>query len=215
MNIILLGPPGSGKGTQAKNLSKKYSIPQISTGDMLRASFKANEPIGIKAKKIMDSGNLVSDDIIISLIKQRINKNDCKKGFLFDGFPRTIIQAQALDNQKIKIDYIIEIQIKDNEIINRMSGRRIHLASGRTYHIKYNPPKIDNIDDITGEKLIQREDDNKQVVQSRLNVYHKQTNPLIDYYKSLANNNNKIKYIEVNGLKDIKEVTNDIYSQLN
>lgn len=161
MNIILLGPPGAGKGTQATNICNKYSIPQISTGDMLRVAVKAGTPLGIEAKKIMDSGELVSDNIIINLVKERIQQNDCKNGFLFDGFPRTITQAEALKKDSVKIDFVIEIQVPDQEIIARMSGRRTHLKSGRTYHVTYNQPKVKGIDDITGEKLVQRSDDSK------------------------------------------------------
>ncbi len=207
MRIILLGPPGAGKGTQAINISKYKSIPQISTGDMLRGAVKAGTPLGIKAKQVMDSGNLVSDDIIIGLVKERIQEPDCKNGFLFDGFPRTIAQAQALKDDGIVIDCVIEIQVADNDIITRMSGRRAHLASGRTYHIIYNPPKVKNKDDITGEELVQRDDDNEATVKSRLAVYHKQTQPLVNYYKNWAKKDkNAPKYYDINGVGTLDDV---------
>ncbi|HIE78210.1 MAG TPA: adenylate kinase, partial [Candidatus Thioglobus sp.] len=200
MNIILLGPPGAGKGTQATNICEKCSIPQISTGDMLRAAVKAGTPLGVEAKKVMDSGGLVSDDIIIGLVKERITDSDCSNGFLFDGFPRTIAQAEALKNDGVKIDYVVEIQVPDEDIISRMSGRRAHLSSGRTYHIIYNPPKVEGKDDITGEDLVQREDDNEDTVRSRLDVYHEQTQPLVDYYSSWMNSDSDApKYSAANG----------------
>ena len=177
MNIILFGPPGAGNGTQVTNICQKYSIPQISTDDMLRAAIKAGTPLGVEAKKVMDTGGLVSDDIIIGLVKKRITKNNCANGFLFDGFPRTIAQAESLKTDGVKIDTVVEIQVPDEDIILRMSGRRTHLASERTYHIKYNPPKIEGIDDITGEELVQRADDNEQTVRSHLATYHQQTQP--------------------------------------
>jgi len=186
MRIILLGPPGAGKGTQATYITEKFSIPQISTGDMLRAAVKAESELGLKAKDIMTSGGLVSDDLIIALVKERIQEKDCINGFLFDGFPRTIPQAEALVAEGIEIDKVIEIHVIDEEIIARLSGRRVHEGSGRVYHIKYNAPKKDGLDDITGEALIQRPDDTEATVRNRLEVYHGQTKPLVDFYQSLA-----------------------------
>ncbi len=186
MRLILLGAPGAGKGTQATFIKEKYGIPQISTGDMLRAAVKAGTPLGVAAKKIMDAGGLVSDDIIINLVKERIKEADCANGFLFDGFPRTIPQAQAMKDADIKIDYVVEIDVADSEIIQRMSGRRAHLASGRTYHVVFNPPKVAGKDDVTGEDLVQRPDDAEETVIKRLNVYHEQTKPLVDYYTNWA-----------------------------
>ena len=183
MRIILLGAPGAGKGTQAQTIMNKLGIPQISTGDMLRAAVKAGSPLGLKVKGIMDAGGLVSDDIIIDLVKERITQPDCKKGFLFDGFPRTIPQAQALMDAGIKIDRVIEIDVPDKEIISRLSGRRVHPASGRVYHIEHNPPKTPGVDDVTGEALVQREDDKEDTVRKRLAVYHEQTKPLVTFYK--------------------------------
>ncbi len=183
MRLILLGPPGAGKGTQAAFITKQFSIPQISTGDMLRAAVKAGSPLGIEAKKVMDAGGLVSDDIIIGLVKERLNEPDCKNGYLLDGFPRTIPQAEAIKAVGIGLDYVLEIDVADEEIVARMSGRRVHLSSGRTYHIKFNPPTVEGKDDITGEPLIQREDDKSETVMKRLAVYRAQTLPLVDYYK--------------------------------
>ncbi|SFV81467.1 Adenylate kinase [hydrothermal vent metagenome] len=215
MNIILLGPPGAGKGTQATNICKKYSIPQISTGDMLRAAVKAGTPLGVEAKKVMDAGGLVSDDIIIGLVKERIKEDDCANGFLFDGFPRTIAQADALKTDGVKVDYVVEIQVPDEDIVARMSGRRAHLASGRTYHIVYNPPKVDGIDDITGEELVQRADDNEETVRSRLDVYHEQTQPLVDYYSSWMNeDDNAPKYGAADGVGVLDDVRDRIYAKL-
>ena len=182
MKLILLGGPGAGKGTQAAFITGKYGIPQISTGDMLRAAVKAVTPIGLEAKKVMDAGGLVSDDIILALIAERLKQPDCAKGFLFDGFPRTMPQAEALRAQGVELDYVLEIDVGDEEIIRRMSGRRVHLGSGRTYHLVFNPPKIEGKDDVTGEPLIQRDDDKEETVRKRLAVYHSQTMPLIDYY---------------------------------
>jgi adenylate kinase len=186
MRLILLGPPGAGKGTQAAFIKEHFSIPQISTGDMLRAAVKAGTPLGLAAKKVMDSGGLVSDDIIIGLVKDRLKEADCAHGYLFDGFPRTIPQAQAMVDAGVKIDFVLEIDVPDSAIIDRMSGRRVHIASGRTYHIKFNPPKVAGKDDVTGEDLIQREDDLEATVRNRLNVYQAQTRPLVDFYSSLA-----------------------------
>ena len=186
MRLMLLGGPGAGKGTQALRLTKHFQIPQISTGDMLRAAIVAGSALGLSAKKIMDSGQLVSDDIIIGLVKERLKQGDCRNGFLLDGFPRTIPQAQALREAGIDIDYVIEIAVDDNEIVKRISGRRIHKASGRVYHIYYHPPKQEGLDDETGEPLILRDDDREEIVRKRLDVYHEQTEPLVDYYQQLT-----------------------------
>ena len=182
MRLVLLGAPGAGKGTQAKFICEKYGIPQISTGDMLRAAIKAGTPLGVEANKVMSQGCLVSDDLIIALVKERLLQDDCKNGYLFDGFPRTIPQAEAMRSAGAAIDFVLEIDVADSEIVERMNGRRVHLASGRTYHIKFNPPKVDGKDDETGEDLIQRDDDKEETVKKRLGVYHSQTQPLIDYY---------------------------------
>ncbi len=214
MRIILLGAPGAGKGTQAQFLTKEYNIPQISTGDMLRAAIKAGTEMGKLAKEAMDAGKLVTDEIIIGLVKDRIAQDDCKNGYLLDGFPRTLPQADAVTNAGIEIDAVIEIDVPDEEIVKRMSGRRAHLSSGRTYHIVYNPPKVEGKDDITGEDLVQRDDDKEDVVLDRLKVYHEQTEPLIGYYKEQAAKNNKIKYIRVDGTADIKDVEKAIISGL-
>ncbi len=186
MRLILLGPPGAGKGTQATFLTKHYGIPQISTGDMLRAAVKAGTPLGLAAKKVMDSGALVSDDIIIGLVKERLTQPDCVKGYLFDGFPRTIPQAEAMRDAGVPIDYVLEIDVPAEEIIVRMSGRRAHLASGRTYHVKFNPPKVEGKDDVTGEPLVQRDDDREETVRKRLEVYQAQTRPLVAFYERWA-----------------------------
>ena len=214
MRIILLGAPGAGKGTQAQFLTKKYNIPQISTGDMLRAAIKAGTELGKKAKEAMDAGKLVTDEIIIGLVKDRIAEDDCKNGYLLDGFPRTLPQADAVTNAGIEIDAVIEIDVPDEEIVKRMSGRRAHLASGRTYHVVYNPPKVEDKDDITGEDLVQRDDDKEEVVKDRLKVYHEQTEPLINYYKAQAEKNPNIKYTRVDGTADIKNVEEAIVSGL-
>jgi adenylate kinase len=214
MRIILLGAPGAGKGTQAGFLTKKYNIPQISTGDMLRAAIKAGTQMGKLAKEAMDAGKLVTDEIIIGLVKDRITEDDCKNGYLLDGFPRTLAQADAVTNAGIKIDAVIEIDVPDEEIVKRMSGRRAHLASGRTYHIVYNPPKNEGKDDITGEELVQRDDDKEAVVLDRLKVYHEQTEPLIDYYKEMSVKDTDLTYITVDGTADITEVEEAIVSGL-
>lgn len=219
MRIILLGPPGAGKGTQAKFIQQRYQIPQISTGDMLRAAVKAQTPLGLKVKKVMDSGGLVSDDIIISLVKERIAKPDCEQGFLLDGFPRTYAQAEALQHEQIKIDHVIEIQLDDNVIIERMSGRLIHPASGRVYHKDNHPPKVNDKDDVTGEALIQREDDKEETVRKRLAVYHQQTSPLVSYYKKLAyyakDDDRFPQFHQVSGLGSVNEVKSRIFTILN
>ena len=214
MQIILLGAPGAGKGTQAKFISDHFNIPQISTGDMLRASVSKGTELGLKAKVLMEKGELVPDDLILDLVKDRISEKDCANGFLFDGFPRTLDQANALKEKGIKIDCVIEIMVDDDEIIQRMSGRRVHSASGRTYHIKYNPPLEENVDDETGEPLIQRPDDNEETVRKRLAIYHEQTSPLVDFYKksSLVENGNK--YIQVNGVGDISTIQEQIKKAL-
>jgi adenylate kinase len=186
MRLILLGPPGAGKGTQANFIREKFAIPQISTGDMLRAAVKAGTPLGIAAKKVMDAGQLVSDDIIIALVRERLGHGDCTKGYLFDGFPRTIPQAEAMRAADVRIDYVLEIDVPDDEIITRMSGRRVHPASGRTYHLKFNPPRVEGRDDATGEPLVQRDDDREETVCKRLEVYRAQTRPLVDYYGNWA-----------------------------
>ncbi len=214
MNIILLGAPGAGKGTQAQFLCKKFNIPQISTGDMLRSAIKEGTTLGTQAKQAMDAGQLVSDEIIIGLVKERIRQDDCKNGFLFDGFPRTVVQADAIAQANIAIDAVVEIDVPDEEIVKRMSGRRVHPASGRTYHIIYNPPKIEGKDDVTGEDLMQRDDDAEAIVKDRLQVYHEQTQPLIDYYMNRAKTDKKLKYIRVDGTQEIATVEQSIMSQL-
>ena len=217
MRLILLGAPGAGKGTQAQFICDKFSIPQISTGDMLRAAVKAGTPLGLEAKKIMDEGGLVSDDIILGLVKERIAEDDCANGFLFDGFPRTIPQAEALRDQGVNLDYIVEIDVNDEEIIKRMSGRRVHLASGRTYHVIYNPPKVEGKDDETGEDLIQREDDNEETVRKRLDVYHSQTKPLVDFYSNMAASGdaNAPKYVKIEGTgKSVDENRDAVFAAL-
>ena len=215
MKIILLGGPGAGKGTQANYIKDRYNIPQISTGDMLRAAVKAQSPMGIEAKKVMDAGGLVSDDIILGLIDERIQQDDCANGFLFDGFPRTLEQAEAL-KAKVEIDAVVEIDVDDAEIIKRMSGRRVHLASGRTYHIVFNPPKVEGKDDETGEDLIQRDDDREDTVKKRLDVYHDQTEPLIAYYSDWANSGDEgsPRYIRINGIGQVDEIRDQIFQQL-
>ena len=216
MRLILLGGPGAGKGTQAGYISAHFAIPQISTGDMLRAAVNAGSAIGREAKSIMDAGNLVSDALILDLVKQRIAEPDCASGFLFDGFPRTITQAQALKEQGVGLDCVVEIAVDDGEIIRRMSGRRVHVASGRTYHIEFNPPKTAGKDDITGEELIQREDDRKEVVMKRLAVYHEQTEPLITYFRSWQDSADQAapKFISIDGIGDVERVRDDIISAL-
>ena len=184
MRLILLGAPGAGKGTQAQFICEKYGIPQISTGDMLRAAIKAGTPVGVEAKKVMDVGSLMSDEIIIGLVKERLQQDDCKAGYLFDGFPRTIPQAEALRSAGVALNFVLEIDVADSEIVERMSGRRVHLASGRSYHVKFNPPKVEGKDDVTGEALIQRDDDREETVKKRLQIYHSQTKPLIEFYST-------------------------------
>ena len=209
MRLILLGAPGAGKGTQAAFICQKYAIPQISTGDMLRAAVKTGSPLGLKAKAVMDSGALVSDDIIIGLVKERITEADCANGFLFDGFPRTIVQADAMKDAGVKIDYVLEIDVPFEAIIERMSGRRSHPASGRTYHVKFNPPKVANVDDETGEALIQRDDDKEETVKTRLDVYSAQTRPLVSDYSDWAQRDpaNAPKYRAISGTGSVEEIT--------
>ena len=215
MRIILLGAPGAGKGTQAQYITEKYGIPQISTGDMLRAAVKAETPLGLQAKDIMASGGLVSDDLIIGLVKDRIAESDCANGFLFDGFPRTIPQAEALQQAGIVIDHVLEIDVDDEEIVSRMSGRRVHPASGRTYHVIYNPPKVEGKDDETGEDLIQREDDQEETVRKRLSVYHDQTKPLVGFYKSLSETaESGTRYSNVAGVGDLEEIKSKVFDAL-
>lgn len=212
MRIILLGSPGSGKGTQAQFITAKYGIPQISTGDMLRAAVREGTPLGIEAKKVMDAGGLVSDDIILGLIKERITQPDCKNGFLLDGFPRTIAQAEGLAAMGIVIDHVIEIAVEDEEIVKRMSGRRVHSGSGRTYHIEFNPPKTAGIDDVTGEPLIQRDDDKEETVRKRLSVYHDQTKPLVGYYSARGA---ETRFASIPGVGSVDDITQKIFSVLN
>lgn len=209
MRLILLGPPGAGKGTQANFIKEKFGIPQISTGDMLRAAVKAGTPLGMEAKKVMDAGGLVSDDIIIGLVKDRLQQDDCKGGYMFDGFPRTIPQADAMKDAGVPIDIVLEIDVPDSEIVERMSGRRVHLASGRTYHVKYNPPKVAGKDDVSGEELIQRDDDREETVKKRLEVYHAQTKPLVDYYTKWEASGDKAapKVRKISGLGSVEEIT--------
>lgn len=216
MKLILLGAPGAGKGTQAKAICEKYGIPQISTGDMLRAAVKAGTPLGLEAKAIMDAGGLVRDDIIIGLVKERITAADCANGFLFDGFPRTIPQAEAMRAAGVDIDFVVEIDVPDSEIVERMSGRRVHVASGRTYHVKFNPPKVEGKDDETGEDLIQREDDNEATVLKRLAVYHEQTEVLVGFYSQLASSGEASapKYIKVPGVGSVDGIRDAIFRAL-
>ncbi|MDB5884407.1 MAG: adenylate kinase [Polaromonas sp.] len=216
MRLILLGAPGAGKGTQATFICQKYSIPQISTGDMLRAAVKAGTQLGIEAKKVMDAGGLVGDDLIINLVKERIAQPDCAQGFLFDGFPRTIPQADAMKAAGVKLDYVLEIDVPFEAIIERMSGRRSHSTSGRTYHVKYNPPKVEGLDDVTGEPLIQREDDKEATVARRLEVYSAQTRPLVDYYFSWAQEapHEAPKYRAISGTGSVEEITERAFQAL-
>jgi adenylate kinase len=216
MRLILLGGPGAGKGTQANFIKDKYQIPQISTGDMLRAAIKEGTELGKEAKGYMDSGGLVPDEVIIGLVRERIKKADCEKGFLFDGFPRTIPQADAMKDAGVLLDAVVDINVPDTEIIKRMSGRRVHLASGRTYHITFNPPKEEGKDDATGEALIQRDDDQEETVRNRLDVYHSQTEPLVDYYKSWKSSGESAApiYIRIEGVGKVEEIRDQIYSAL-
>ena len=216
MRLILLGAPGAGKGTQATFICQKYGIPQISTGDMLRAAVKAGTPLGIEAKKIMDAGGLVSDDLIINLVKERITQSDCAAGFLFDGFPRTIPQADAMKAAGVKLDYVLEIDVPFEAIIERMSGRRTHPAAGRTYHVKFNPPKAAGLDDVTGEPLVQRDDDKEETVKKRLEVYSAQTRPLVDYYANWAKAEPTAapKYRAISGTGSVDDITTRAFAAL-
>jgi adenylate kinase len=216
MRLILLGAPGAGKGTQATFIKEKFNIPQISTGDMLRAAVKAGTQLGLEAKKFMDAGGLVPDEVIIGLVKERIKDADCANGFLFDGFPRTIPQAEAMKNAGVAIDYVVEIDVPDAAIVERMSGRRSHPASGRTYHVKFNPPKVTGKDDVTGEELVQRDDDKEEVVLKRLQVYHDQTEQLIGYYSDWAKSgiSGAPQYVKVNGLGELNTIKEEIFSAL-
>ena len=211
MRIILLGSPGSGKGTQAKFITEKYAIPQISTGDMLRAAVRDGTPMGVEAKKVMDAGALVSDDIILGLIKERIAQPDCAKGFLLDGFPRTIAQAQGLEAMGVKMDHVIEINVDDEDIVDRIAGRRVHAPSGRTYHVEYHPPKVEGVDDVTGEVLIQRDDDKEETVRKRLCIYHEQTKPLVDYYSAAEQ---PAKFNSMSGVGTVEEITSKVFAIL-
>lgn len=217
MRLILLGAPGAGKGTQAAFIKEKFGIPQISTGDMLRAAVKAGTPLGIEAKKVMDSGGLVSDEIIINLVKERLKEDDCQNGYLFDGFPRTIPQAEAMKEAGVKIDFVLEIDVPHEAIIDRMSGRRVHPASGRTYHVTFNPPKVEGKDDETGEELIQRDDDKEETVRKRLDVYESQTRPLVDYYGEWAKtgDSNAPQYRRIEGVGSVEEIKAKAFAALN
>ncbi|MDK2123557.1 adenylate kinase [Parachitinimonas caeni] len=216
MKLILLGAPGAGKGTQATFIKEKYGIPQISTGDMLRAAVKAGTPLGLEAKVIMDAGKLMPDDIIIGLVKERIAQDDCKNGFLFDGFPRTIPQADALKTAGVDIDYVVEIDVPDEAILERMAGRRFHMASGRSYHIKFNPPKVEGKDDVTGEDLVQRDDDQEETVKKRLAVYHDQTKVLVGYYSQLAasGDTRAPKYVKIAGVGAVELIRDKVFEAL-
>jgi len=216
MRVILLGGPGAGKGTQANYMKEKYGIPQISTGDMLRAAVKAGTPMGVEAKKVMDAGGLVSDEIILGLIDERLKQDDCKNGYLFDGFPRTLAQADALKDKGVIVDAVVEIDVDDDEIIKRMSGRRVHMDSGRTYHVVFNPPKEEGKDDETGEPLIQRDDDQEETVRARLGVYHDQTEPLINYYStwSASGEAGAPGYVKINGIGKVDEIRDAIFAGL-
>jgi len=216
MMLILLGPPGAGKGTQANFIREKFGIPQISTGDMLRAAVKAGTPLGLAAKKVMDAGQLVSDDIIVALVEERLGHGDCTKGYLFDGFPRTIPQAEAMRARDVRIDCVLEIDVADDEIITRMSGRRVHPASGRSYHVKFNPPRVEGKDDLTGEPLVQRDDDREETVRKRLEVYRAQTRPLVDYYgKWAASGDAKApRYRRISGTGAVDQIRDRAFAAL-
>lgn len=215
MRLILLGPPGAGKGTQASFITDHFGIPQISTGDMLRAAVKAGTPLGLQAKQVMESGGLVSDDLIIGLVQDRLQQPDCASGYLFDGFPRTIPQADALKDANVALDFVLEIAVPEEEIIERMSGRRVHPASGRTYHVKFNPPKTAGVDDLTGEPLVQRDDDKEETVRHRLSVYREQTRPLVDYYAGWAESDSKAaRYRKIDGVGSLPEIRQRILQAL-
>ena len=216
MRVILLGGPGAGKGTRAKFIEELFNIPQISTGDMLRAAVKAGTPLGLEAKKVMEAGGLVSDEIILGLVKDRITESDCENGYIFDGFPRTLAQAESLKAQGVDIDYVVEIDVSDEEVIKRLTGRRVHSASGRTYHIVFNPPKVEGKDDESGEDLIQREDDKEETVKERLKVYHDQTEPLITYYTTWSDSSESDapKYRKIGGVDTVEEIRDQIKNAL-
>lgn len=216
MRVVLLGPPGSGKGTQAGFITKKFGIPQVSTGDMLRAAAKGGSPVALEAKRVMDSGKLVSDDIIIALVKERLKQPECAGGYLFDGFPRTIPQAEAMRDAQVPIDYVLEVQVPDEDIISRMSGRRVHLASGRSYHVKFNPPRVEGRDDVTGEPLVQRDDDKEETVRKRLEVYREQTHPLIEFYSRWASSGaaRAPACRSISGLGGVEEIRDRVFAAL-
>lgn len=216
MRLILLGPPGAGKGTQSAFITERFGIPQISTGDMLRAAVKAGTPVGLAAKKIMDAGQLVSDDIIIELVAERLQQPDCEKGYLFDGFPRTIPQAEALKRANVALDFVVEIDVDDASIIERMSGRRVHPGSGRSYHVRFNPPKVEGKDDVTGEPLVQREDDREETVRKRLEVYRNQTRPLVDYYAKWAQTGDAAapEYRRIEGVGSVEAIRDQVLAAL-
>ena len=214
MRVILLGAPGAGKGTQARFITERFGIPQISTGDMLRAAVKAGTPLGLKVKGVMDSGGLVSDDIIIALIQERLTQPDCANGFLFDGFPRTIPQAEALQAAGVALDHVVEIAVDDEEIVSRLSGRRVHPGSGRVYHTQYNPPKVDGVDDESGEALVQREDDKEETIRKRLAIYHSQTRPLVDFYQNLSAAQGTPRYSRIEGVGSVEGITAKVLSAL-
>lgn len=216
MRLILLGPPGAGKGTQAKFICEKFGIPQISTGDMLRAAIKAGTPLGQEAKKVIDKGRLVSDDIIVGLVRERLMQDDCRAGYLFDGFPRTIPQAEAIKATGMALDYVLQIEVADAEIVERMGGRRVHLASGRTYHVKFNPPKVEGKDDVTGEPLIRRDDDSPETVLKRLEIYHAQTQPLLEFYSTWAASGDPAapKVRRISGVGSVEEISRAAFAAL-
>ena len=216
MRMILLGPPGAGKGTQATFIKEKAGIPQVSTGDMLRAAVRAGTPLGLEAKKVMDSGALVSDEIIINLVKERLREADCQAGYLFDGFPRTIPQAEAMKQAQVRIEVVLEIQVPDEDIIDRMSGRRVHVASGRTYHVKFNPPKAEGLDDVTGEPLIQRDDDKEETVRKRLDIYHAQTKPLVKFYRDWESTADAAapRVVSISDVGTVEEITQRVMDAL-
>ena len=216
MRLILLGPPGAGKGTQAAFVTQRYGIPQLSTGDMLRAATAARTPLGLEAKKRMDAGQLVPDEVVIGLVTERLKQPDCAKGYLFDGFPRTIPQAEAMRAAGVKIDYVLEIHVPDEEIVARMGGRRVHLASGRTYHVRFNPPRVEGKDDLTGEPLIQRDDDREETVRNRLKVYHSQTEPLVAYYRKWADTGDQAapRHCRISGTGTVDEIRDRAFAAL-